>query len=99
LQDPPKFTQIGTFGLKIYVPIWSPCSVENFWLPNSDLSVIAGADDPLVVERVEGEVHDAGAVDQNRGHPVRDPAGLRGLEDGYLAPRAGQGQRDAIRVG
>jgi len=53
----------------------------------------------VVVEGVEGKVHDDGAVDEDRGDPVRNPSGLGGLEDGDLAARSGQWKGDAIGVG
>jgi hypothetical protein len=63
------------------------------------LSIVTGANDPVVVEGVEGKVHDDGAVDEDRGDPVRNPSGLGGLEDGDLAARSGQWKGDAIGVG
>ena len=63
------------------------------------MSIVASANDAAVVERVEGEVHDAGAVDQDRGDPVRNSAGLRSLEHRHFTTGPGQGQGNTVGVG
>ena len=63
------------------------------------MTVIASANDAAVVEGVEGEVHDPGAVDQDGRDAVRNSAGLRSLEHGNFAAGSGERQGDAVGVG
>ena len=68
-------------------------------MSHPDVTVVAGRHEPPVVEGVEGEVHDGGAVDEDGRDAVGDAAGLAGLEHGQLPAGALQRQRDPVSVG
>ena len=68
-------------------------------MSHPDVTVVAGRHEPPVVEGVEGEVHDGGAVDEDGGDAVGDAAGLAGLEYGQFAAGALQREDNASGIG
>ena len=67
-------------------------------IPKVDGSVISDDPQAVVVERVPGEVHDGGRVDDGWDDSVRNPPTLGHLEHGQLASRTTERDDESLGV-